>query len=150
MIKFCKKWWFYIAMPIITIIAVASISGPTVPVAYEDYIFYGISQHKVKDGKLDVIFSVRGFPAHKHTVYTEIQLPNGDIDWLATVEHTGTHKAHYTTHKKHLKPYRASYNVSKFKKGKYKIRLTFEFKYGISGHLNPVPYYSNWVEFEIL
>ena len=148
--KFCKKWWFYFLMPIITIVAVASISGPKVPKAYEDYIFYGIAQHKVTSGKLKVNFSVRGFPAHKHTVYTEIQDSTGVIDWLETQEHTGTHKAHYHRNNKMLKPYTVYINVSKFKKGKYKIRLTFEFKYGIAGHLNPVPYYSNWVAFEIL
>ena len=144
-----KKWWFFVLVPLIMALVLLNVSGPKVPKAYEDYIFYGISQHVVKKGKLDVIFSVRGFPPHKHTVYTEIQLPNGDIDWLATVEHTGTHKAHYNKHAKHLKPYKASYNVGKLKPGKYKLRITFEFKYGILGHLNPVPYYSNWVEFEV-
>ena len=149
MIKFCKKWWFYLVVSLTVIIGLFNISGPSVLTPYKDYIFYGIAQNKVTSGKLKVVFSVRGFPAHKHTVYTEIMDSNGVIDWLATVEHTGTHKAHYHKSKTHLKPYKAEYDVSRFKKGKYKIRLTFEFKHGISGHLNPVPYYSNWVAFEI-
>ena len=63
MIKFCKKWWFYLTMPIVVISAVLALGSHKELKPYDDYIFYGIAQNKVVGKeRLKVNFLVKGFP----------------------------------------------------------------------------------------
>ena len=148
MIKFCKKWWFYILMPLITVGILMSLDGKKDLKNYEDYIFYGIAQNKVTSNFLKVGFSVKGFPHRRHSVYVEIIHPDGTIDFVSSEEHLGTHKAHYEKKNK-IKAYKAKYKLPKLPKGIYKLRVKFEFDTPGWGRLNRDVMISNDIIFEV-
>ena len=148
MIKFCKKWWFYLLLPTLLVVFLLSLDGKKDLKNYEDYIFYGIAQNKVVDNKLKVNFSVKGFPHRRHSVYVEIIHPDGSIDFVSSEEHLGTHKAHYHKGNK-MKAYKATYKLPDLDAGIYKLRVRFEFDSPGWGRLNRDVIISNDVEFEV-
>ena len=147
--KTIKKWWFYILVPVLVIAAVFIAGGKKELKNYEDYIFYGIAQNKViGKERLRVNYIVKGFPYRRHSVYVEIVRPDGTLDFLYSEEHTREHKAHYKPNGG-LRKYKASYVIPKLPKGKYKLRVTFEFDTPGWGRLNRDKLISNDIKFEI-
>ena len=148
MIKFCKKWWFYITIPLLICGALLLIDGKKDLKNYEDYIFYGIAQNKVTSRNLKVNFSVRGFPHRRHSVYVEVVYPDGTIDFVSSEEHTAIHRAHYDKDDK-IKAYKAQYKLPKLPAGKYRLRVRFEFDTPGWGRLNRDVIISNDIAFEV-
>ena len=149
MIKFCKKWWFYLAMPLVIIASLVVLGGKKELKPYDDYIFYGIAQNKVVGKeRLKVNFLVKGFPFKRHSVYVEIIKPDGTVDFLHSEEHTKNHKAHYEKDGG-LRKYKASYAIPNLPKGLYKLRVAFEFDTDGWGRLSRDRLVSNDIIFEV-
>ena len=110
------------------------------------YIFYGIAQNDIgKSSKLKVNYLIEGFPKRPHTVFVEILDHNNELDFLYSNEHAASHKAHLCTGTCQRK-YTSTYNIPKtLKPGKYKLRVTFKFKY-LLGTKDMV---SNDIKFEV-
>ena len=154
MMTFMKKWWFYLLIPTIVVVALMSVPEPKALKPYEDYIFYGIAQNKLDVSKrgnaLFINFAIKGFPYKRHSVYIEIVMPDGSVDFLRSEEHTKEHKAHYHP-KQGFRKYRAIYKIphKKLGPGKYKLRVRFEFDTSAYGRLKRDILVSNDVKFEI-
>ena len=163
MMTMMKRWWYYIFVVVAMAACLYSfkdIGNP--PQLCQDsktdkkdcYIFYGIIQNHLEVSKdrssVKVNYLIKGFPAVKHELFVEIMLPDGTIDFLYSKSHTANHKAHYHP-KMGARKYVSSYDIphKKLGVGKYKLRVRFDFKFGISGHLKPDEFYSNWMKFEI-
>ena len=161
MMKMVKKWWFYVTIPLLMVLAIVAIPGageikPCVDDSKKEkscYIFYGIAQNHIgKDGnknRLEVRYLIKGFPYRRHSVYVEVLDENGKVDFLYSEEHTKEHKAHYAD-EGGLRQYKAFYRIpAKLRPGKYRLRVTFEFDTPGWGRLNRDALVSNLVKFEV-
>ena len=153
MMKMVKKWWFYAIMPIVLICALVVIGPKKELKNYEDYIFYGVAQNSVSQSKvsdfLKVNYTIKGWPALRHSVYVEVIDHHGVVDFLYSEEHTANHRAHLCKDGC-LRKYKAYYKIPKsLVPGKYRLRVTFEFDTPGWGRLNRDKYISNEVKFEI-